>query len=456
MKFNTNTLFIFAFFALILCSSCDDEALDNNVETALETLLPNSNLANLMEGVSSFDNFECVDFQYPIWFTLYNSNFQVIETVTIQSDSALLSFLESLGTSSDGVVLASLNFPVTLMYENETSVVANNNQELEAAITSANTNCSEPQTCDFSTVRDYLVACPQIPTLNGFTPSFTTFIFHDSNQLSTVYELDLPYNGSWDIAMIEGELKIFINLNGLENFNGEYSIVSCLDDELVLQQGDDILMLSRACVDENPFGCFESFDAQITMCDEGNDGFETFDLTQVFANCTQPSTQIITYHMSVMDAETGTNAIGNPQSYSNTVNPAETVFVRVELIEVGTFGIFSIDLILEDCNCTEEQVDNYLLECHWNVVNYNGSSDLIGFDMDFETSGVVVIYNDTITIDAGWSTSMSASGVILEFSNVAGPNIQAISGNWTIIDCGEDRLEMTMGTNTMVLERTCN
>ena len=44
-------------------------------------------------------------------------------------------------------------------------------------------------------------------------------------------------------------------------------------------------------VECNLFECFESFDAVIELCDEGNDGTETFDLTTAFANCT-PSADV--------------------------------------------------------------------------------------------------------------------------------------------------------------------
>jgi hypothetical protein len=71
---------------------------------------------------------ECVDFQYPISFSIYNTDFQVIDTVTIQNDEELYQFLENLEDGENGTVLASLNFPVTLIYADGTTVEVNSNE----------------------------------------------------------------------------------------------------------------------------------------------------------------------------------------------------------------------------------------------------------------------------------------------------------------------------------------
>ncbi|WP_299762374.1 LamG domain-containing protein [uncultured Dokdonia sp.] len=82
----------------------------------------------------------CVDFQYPISFSLFNSDFQDADVVTINDDEALYDFLISIG--NDSAIFASLNYPVSLIYENGNTVSVNNNSELEIAINNANSNCN--------------------------------------------------------------------------------------------------------------------------------------------------------------------------------------------------------------------------------------------------------------------------------------------------------------------------
>lgn len=350
MNFLYKKVLFFTFCALSVFVSCDDEQIDNNLLNDVETLLPDSELANMIQEIASVDVFECAAFQYPISFGLYNTNFQNIETVTIQNDSELLSFFESLNSTTSNVALLSLNFPATLMYDNGTSITVQNNQELEAALLAASDNCGDEQACDMEAVRNYLISCSQIPTLNEYTPSLTEFEFYDSNELFTMFEQDLPHNGTWDITMIEGEVVVFITFNGLEDYNGQWIVTSCTETSLMMMQDDNTLTLNQGCDTNNPFECFGTVESEIVVCDELNDGVEVYDLTQVFANCNQATGITMTYHMSETNAQAGINAIPNPNAYANTSNP-NTVFVRVELMTDGTFEIFPITLILENCNC---------------------------------------------------------------------------------------------------------
>jgi hypothetical protein len=111
----------------------------------------------------------------------------------------------------------------------------------------------------------------------------------------------------------------------------------------------------------------------------------------------------------------------------------------------------------DDVACTQDQVDAYLLECMWNVVSLNGSNDLIDYDMAFTGDGIVVITGDGQTITAQWVTSVTDQGVWVLFDGVNGANIQAISGNWLVTECSEDRLKMFNDNNDfMVLEQDCS
>ena len=92
------------------------------------------------------DDIECIDFVYPVSISIYNTDFQVINTVTINNDEALYNFLEDL----DGPILASLDFPVTLITASGNTVIVNNNQELEVAISDADGTCDEDDDYDWN------------------------------------------------------------------------------------------------------------------------------------------------------------------------------------------------------------------------------------------------------------------------------------------------------------------
>ncbi|SDI15349.1 hypothetical protein [Winogradskyella thalassocola] len=221
---------------------------------------------------------------------------------------------------------------------------------------------------------------------------------------------------------------------------------------------EHIFTIDLIVEDCNYFECFESFDAVIEVCDDGSDGPYEFNLPIAFANCT-PSADDITYYETLADANSDQNLIANPSAYSAS-DVSSIVYVRVEI--QNQFEIFPIQLTVVTCNvgnCTEGDINGILTECLWNVASYNGSDNLSNYNFHFEqNSGIVVIYTDTITIDATWSTSQASDGVVIDFSNVTGPNIQAINGSWLVVECTENQLVLHNVNDSsieIVLDRTC-
>ncbi len=264
-----------------------------------------------------------------------------------------------------------------------------------------------------------------------------------------------PYTASFHFNLSDAENNVFPIENTESYFSITYEIYLRVEAESGNYQIFSIFLNAIEC---NLFECFESFDAVIELCDENNDSTETFDLTTAFANCT-PSADEVTYHINQEDAVTGVNPIPNPQAFNNTHMP-QTMYVRVEI--EGQFEVFPIELLLTDCNagnCTEGDIDGILLECMWNITSFNGSNDLVQWNFDFEgANNIVVIYTDTQTIDATWTTSQTSDGVLIEFSNVSGPNIQAIAGAWLVVECTGSQLvlhDVSNSDNELVFDRNC-
>ncbi|MDC3260796.1 hypothetical protein OAU59_02690 [Winogradskyella sp.] len=217
-------------------------------------------------------------------------------------------------------------------------------------------------------------------------------------------------------------------------------------------------LIVEDCYNPNPFECFESFDAIIELCDEGNDGYETFDLTIAFANCT-PSADVVTYHTSIADADSNLNPIANPQSFINSTTP-QTIYVRVEV--ENDFEVFELLLKLEDCGngfCTEGDVDGILMNCEWKVTELNGDDNLITYRLDFNDGQELIITNtendDTVT--SFWSTETNNDGgVDVTFDGISAPNIQAISGIWTVVECTGEQLIFHRDNDQMTLDKICD
>ena len=89
----------------------------------------------------------------------------------------------------------------------------------------------------------------------------------------------------------------------------------------------------------------------IIACDADMDGFEVFDLTQRAATIygTQDVTQyVLSYYISELDATAGTPAIASPSTFTNTITPDQTIWVRLEDIDSGCFKLGSFDIQVVD------------------------------------------------------------------------------------------------------------
>ena len=530
----------------------------------------------------SDDDIECIDFQYPISFSIFNTDFQIIETVFIENDRELHQFLERLENSDSGAILASLNFPVTMVYANGETIEVNDNQELQRVLNDAREDCSEEESCRKEEVDMYLQRCHwEVYRYNGDDHFRNYDVFFNENgeltivsenatvaitglwstnvtdaglvlSISELTEFDEDLGGNWLIVecdddrfelvrenatgttpnsthivikkeceedpgctaqevrmflnechwfggsnlidtgatppgkfyFLENGVLVVVNPNLNEEFVGTWDVeltdagiilvielpepynelsrrwklFECGDHRVKLISGDHYIIFERDCENDNPFDCFEN--VTLTECDgETDDDSAIFDLTAAYHECIVSGTHTVKYFESSSDAASLVNQIENPSEYANTTNP-QTVYVRVGLNN-GNFEVFEIQLIVEYCqpDCTEEQVDAYLLECIWNVVNFNGDDHLINYDLDF-TDGEGINITEVNTNDAFtgfWSTSQTNDGVLVQFANINGPNIQVISGDWIVVECRTDRLKLENNSGDfIVIEQNCN
>ncbi|MFD0989674.1 hypothetical protein ACFQ1R_06170 [Mariniflexile jejuense] len=92
------------------------------------------------------DDIECIDFQYPISFSVFNAQFQIVNVVKIESDSQLHKFIKRVKNAE---VIASINFPLNLVLADGTVITVNSNAELAATIKQAKDSCDEDDDNDY-------------------------------------------------------------------------------------------------------------------------------------------------------------------------------------------------------------------------------------------------------------------------------------------------------------------
>ncbi len=114
------------------------------------------------------------------------------------------------------------------------------------------------------------------------------------------------------------------------------------------------------------------------VCDDPyliNDGFAEFDLTTYenqIANALTIPGAIVTYHLTQGEAGSGTNAITNPESFVNTVNP-QIIYARAANPEGGCGGVAQFQI--EVLPVPEFELPEFIAFCQDDdkIFNFNGN-----------------------------------------------------------------------------------
>jgi len=97
----------------------------------------------------------------------------------------------------------------------------------------------------------------------------------------------------------------------------------------------DIIVLDRPVVNHNL--------PPLNACDNDDDGFAFFDLTEVIPDLLQGLTGVtVTFHTSNADATNGTNPIADASNYGNVTANTQNLYIRIEDDTTGCFTIVPI------------------------------------------------------------------------------------------------------------------
>ena len=162
-----------------------------------------------------------------------------------------------------------------------------------------------------------------------------------------------------EVDIINGELDIVLSyyetMTNAENaidpiISPYYNIVP--DSQIIFVRAENVVTGCINIVEQElvtiPSPELPLIIEDIIVCDDDYDGITVFDLTQrdedIFGE--QSTTDFgLTYHETLIDAETGENPIVNTTSYQNLTNP-QTIFVRLEDLNNGCVSIGEFNLIV--------------------------------------------------------------------------------------------------------------
>ena len=124
--------------------------------------------------------------------------------------------------------------------------------------------------------------------------------------------------------------------------------------------------------------------------------------------------------------------------------------------------LYDVGLQVEDCStnaCSEAEVDGFLMTCEWKVSEYNSSGYLNIYELDFNNDQELIVLNTQTneTTVGTWSTLTNNDGAVeVLLDGISAPDIQAISGNWTVVECTGEQLIFHRDNDQMTLDKVCD
>ncbi|MEP0265615.1 hypothetical protein [Dokdonia sp.] len=240
------------------------------------------------------EDIECIDFQYPITYSVFSQNNELIETVTIANDEAHYEFIDNL----DDTDIVSINFPLTLILSNGETVTANDILELENIIEEAIDDCDEDddndiddddcEDCDDSSLIEIFDACDTGFIIDEFiqngdnsTQQYYGAVFEFNSDGTVIVAFNgTVFEGTWSTSGSGNDITFELSIPGLPDFNDVWDIIEIEDEEdedlsFIITNGEDYINFN--CNEEDEEEDFDCPDLEANIGDDcenpnGNDG----------------------------------------------------------------------------------------------------------------------------------------------------------------------------------------
>ncbi|MGC6431264.1 MAG: hypothetical protein ACON5F_09510 [Jejuia sp.] len=197
------------------------------------------------------EEIRCIDFQYPIAFSVFDADFEVIETVDIENKRQLHRFMKRVRNSE---FIASLNFPVNMVLKDGTVLTAENNEQLKRIIKEAKDSCEDN---DFSKERleNYLKRCPWIVFEfnrdgTNSTDQYVQYAinFKDDNVVTMRSRNGDILTGEWELERTRRGIVLDMEFANLADFTLRWLLYDFEDGKIkVFEQGGNKIILKRNC-----------------------------------------------------------------------------------------------------------------------------------------------------------------------------------------------------------------
>ncbi len=210
------------------------------------------------------DDIECADIQYPLSASIFDTNNELVGTLSIDDDEELYLFIEDL----EDTQIVTIGFPIVVLLSDGTEVEAANLDQLEDILDAAEDDCDEDDDydfndddcddCDTELLTDVLTGCEDwyVDKLErndmdldeeytGFTFNFTM-----EGDVEVTDGVDV-FQGSWESEGTGNNIVVSIEIPDLPDFNDAWILHEIEqegdDTHVDLRLGDDRLRFESDC-----------------------------------------------------------------------------------------------------------------------------------------------------------------------------------------------------------------
>lgn len=205
------------------------------------------------------DDVECIDFQYPLSFSVFNSEFQIVNTVKVESDRELHKFIKRVKNAE---VIASIDFPINLVLADGTIITVNTNAELAAAIKEAKNACDEDDDNDYGDtdftkerLDAYLKICPWVVyefqrNATNLDDKYNSYVLNFKNDGVVVMRSrggDM-LTGTWSTRVTDRGALLKLEFESLADFTLEWIVYDIEYGKIkVYEVGGNRIILKKNC-----------------------------------------------------------------------------------------------------------------------------------------------------------------------------------------------------------------
>lgn len=432
---------------------------------------------------SDDDDIECVDFKFPLSISVYDSDNQVSEVITLTDDKELYEFIHNLKETD----FASINFPITIVVAEGDEMVIHNNDELEDALINAIDACDEDDDNDHNDddaddtelinvlidghweISEHVVN--SVTSTTGFEGYIFTFF---ENGRAKALRGDSFIEGKWDSNGDDGSLELELGFDANSPFNTlqhNWNIIE-FDEHIIrlkyISEDSDVI---EYLTFERPEGDGIVPDEIIKIIADGSWVVALFNVandnvTELFndyiltfsSNTSVIATrgnEVVQGSWSIVENDQGTHKLLFDFGTAHPLNELNNDWIiievnegRIELKDVSGIDGSVTKLVFERLVEVPPSISTVIIEGSWMVANHDnaGTDETVSYnDMTFN-----FFENHTVSITKGndmaegtWSVMTNNEGVeklVLDFGS--GSVQSKLNNDWEIVDVREDRIEL--------------